>query len=81
MLDFSVKDLGIVPLYACNLNCDFCLFSHHRFEKNILFSIEFLKNYQEEGTITFSKKRIELIAKWLNNSSKFTLEEYSECKK
>ncbi|MGC9100069.1 MAG: radical SAM protein [Caldisericum sp.] len=43
MLDFSVKDLGIVPLYACNLNCDFCLFSHHRFEKSVLLSIEFLR--------------------------------------
>ncbi|MGC9001206.1 radical SAM protein [Caldisericum sp.] len=45
------------------------------------FEKEVTINYQEEGTITFSRKRIEQIAKWLNNSSKITLGEYSECKK
>ncbi len=43
MLDLSVKDLGIIPLYTCNLNCEFCLFSHCRLERNTILSIEFLK--------------------------------------
>jgi len=52
MVSYQVTDLGIVPLYDCNLLCDYCLFSHVR-GKGKIMKISFLRHVlsllKEEG--------------------------------
>jgi len=33
---FQIKEVGIIPLYRCNLRCDFCLFSFKHESKELL---------------------------------------------
>jgi len=43
VIEYQVTDLSIVPLYDCNLLCDYCLFSHMRGERRVM-KISFLRH-------------------------------------